>query len=143
MIVEADDRLLRERADQLLMDGYDNSQGVSDPAYNPADPKWEAIRRNMGYARSYAMRMDLAHALPRGDLASSKFCLAVVGSEYLVLVPTGGSVSVDLSGVTGTRAVEWFNPSTGDTASGGNVAGGQSVSLTAPFSGLAVAYIHR
>jgi hypothetical protein len=127
----------------LLMDGYDNSPGVSDPAYNPDDPKWEAIRRNMGYARSYAMRMDLSHALPRGDLASSKFCLAVVGSEYLVLVPTGGSVSVDLSGGTGTRTVEWFNPSTGDTASGGNITAGQSVNLTPPFSGIAVVYIHR
>jgi hypothetical protein len=126
----------------LLMDGYDNSPGVSDPAYNPDDPKWEAIRRNMGYARSYAMRMDLAHALPRGDLASSKFCLAVVGSEYLVLVPAGGSVSIDLSGVTGTRTVEWFNPSTGDTASGASVSGGQSVNLTPPFGGIAVVYIH-
>jgi len=127
----------------LLMDGYDNSPGVSDPAYNPGDPKWEAIRRNMGYARSYAMRMDLAHALPRGDLASTKFCLAVVGSEYLVLAPTGGSVSVDLSGATGTRTVEWFNPSTGNTASGGTITGGQSVNLTPPFSGIAVVYIHR
>jgi hypothetical protein len=89
------------------------------------------------------MRMDLSHALPRGDLASTKFCLAVVGSEYLVIVPTGGSVSVDLSGATGTRTVEWFNPSTGDTASGGSVTGGQSVNLTPPFGGIAVVYIHR
>ena len=127
----------------LLMDGYDNSPGVSDPAYHPDDPKWEAIRRNMGYARSYAMRMDLSHALPRGDLASSNYCLAVVGSEYLVLVPTGGSVSVDLSGASGTRTVEWFNPSNGETASGGTVTGGHSVSLSPPFSGIAVVYIHR
>ena len=88
------------------------------------------------------MRMDLAHALPRGDLASSNFCLAVVGSEYLVLSPAGGGFSVDLSGVTGTRTVEWFNPSTGGTASGGSITGGGSVNLTPPFSGIAVAYIH-
>jgi collagenase-like protein with putative collagen-binding domain len=127
----------------LLMDGYDNSPGVSDPAYHPDDPTWEAIRRNMGYARSYAMRMDLSHALPRGDLASSSYCLASVGSEYLVVVPTGGSTSVDLSGASGTLTVEWFNPSTGDTASGGTVTGGHSVSLNAPFGGIAIAYIHR
>jgi len=126
----------------LLMDGYDNSPGVSDPAYNPADSKWEAIRRNLGYARSYALRMDLAHALPRGDLASSNFCLAVVGSEYLVFLPTGGSVTVDLSAVNGTRAVEWFNPSTGETIQGQTATGGRSVALTAPFSGVAVVYIH-
>jgi hypothetical protein len=127
----------------LLMDGYDNSPGVSDAAYHADDPKWEAIRRNMGYARSYAMRMDLSRALPRGDLASSGYCLAVVGSEYLVLAPSGGSVSVDLSGVSGAQTVEWFNPSTGKTISGATVSGGQSVSLTPPFGGIAVAYIHR
>ena len=87
----------------LLMDGYDNSPGVSDAAYHPDDPKWEAIRRNLGYARSYAMRMDLAHALPRGDLASSNYCLAVVGTEYLIFLPAGGSVSVDLSGEWNSR----------------------------------------
>lgn len=127
----------------LLMDGYDNSPGVSDPAFRPDDPKWEAIRRNMGYARSYAMRMDMAHAVPRGDLASSNYCLAAVGSEYLVLLPTGGSVSVDLSGASGTRTVEWFNPSNGETASGGTITVGRSVNLSPPFSGIAVAYIHR
>jgi hypothetical protein len=127
----------------LLMDGYDNSPGVSDPAYNPDDPKWEAIRRNMGYARSYAMRMDLAHAVPRGDLASSGYCLAVVGSEYLLFLPSGGDVRVDLSGSTGTLTVEWFDPSKGQTAGGGSVTGGHSVTLTSPVAGSAVAYIHR
>jgi hypothetical protein len=126
----------------LLMDGYDNSQGVSDPAYHPDDPKWEAIRRNMGYARSYAMRIDMSHAVPRSDLASTKYCLAVVGSEYLVFAPTGGSFTVDLTSVSGTRTVEWFNPSSGETATGGTVTGGHSVALNPPFSGAAVAYIH-
>jgi hypothetical protein len=126
----------------LLMDGYDNSAGVSDPAYHPDDPKWEAIRRNMGYARSYALRIDLSHALPRSDLASTKYCLAVVGTEYLVFAPTGGSFTVDLTGVSGTRTVEWFDPSTGETAAGGTVTGGHSAALSPPFSGPAVAYIH-
>ena len=126
----------------LLMDGYDNSRGVSDPAYNPDDPKWEATRKNMGYARSYVMRMDLAHALPHGDLASSGYCLAVPGSEYLVFVPSGGSTTLNLSGASGTRTVEWFNPATGEASPGGKVNGGGVVTLVAPFSGNAVAYIH-
>ena len=125
----------------LLMDGYDNSPGVSDPAYRPDDPKWEAIRKNLGFARSYAMRMDLAHAVPRGDLASSGYCLAVVGSEYLVFVPTSTDVTVNLTGVAGTRGVEWFNPSTGETVSAKAVSGGASVRLTVPFSGPAVLYV--
>jgi hypothetical protein len=126
----------------LLMDGYDNSPGMRDPAYDPNDPKWEATRTNMGYARSYALRMDLAHAVPRGDLANSGYCLAVVGSEYLVLLPAGGSVTVNLSGVSGSLMVEWFNPANGQTTAGGTVAGGAAPTLTAPFSGMAVVYIH-
>src|SRR5437868_317643 len=125
----------------LLMDGYDNSPGVSDQAYHPDDPKWEAIRKNLGFARSYAMRMDLAHAVPRDDLASSGYCLAVVGSEYLVFVPASTDVTVNLTGVAGTRAVEWFNPSTGETVSGKGVSGGGSVRLAVPFSGPAVLYV--
>jgi hypothetical protein len=126
----------------LLMDGYDGSPGYTDPAYNPNDPKWEVIRTNMGYARSYALRMDLANAIPRNDLADTGYCLAVVGSEYLVFLPSGGSVTADLSGVLGSRTVEWFNPANAQTTAGAPVTGGGTVTLTAPFSGMAVVYIH-
>jgi hypothetical protein len=124
----------------LLMDGYDGSAGVGDPAYNPSDPKWEQIRTNMGYARALALRMDLAHDTPRGDLASTGYALA--GTDYLVFLPTGGTVSVDLSFVGGTRTYEWFNPSNGATIAGGTVTGGSTVNFTAPFSGMAVLFIH-
>jgi uncharacterized protein YjdB len=136
-------RSLTRGHNTLLMDGYDNSPGMRDPAYNPDDPKWEATRLNMGYARSYAVRMDLGHAFPRNDLASSTYCLAVVGSEYLVFLPSGGSVTVNLSGVSGSRTVEWFNPTTGQPVPGGSVSGGGMVTLSAPFSGMAAVYIHR
>jgi hypothetical protein len=135
-------RSLTRGHNTLFMDGYDGSPGVGDPKYNPGDPKWEAIRTNMGYARSYALRMDLAHSRPRGDLASSGYCLAVVGTEYLVFLPTGGSATVNLTGVSGSRTVEWFNPANGQTTAGGTVSGGGTVDITAPFSGMAVAYIH-
>ena len=62
----------------------------------------------MGYARSYAVRMDLAHDQPHKELATSGYCLANPGTEYLVLLPTGGGVSVNLSAVSGTRSVEWL-----------------------------------
>jgi hypothetical protein len=126
----------------LLMDGYDGSPGVGDPKYNPSDPIWEEIRTNMGYARSYALRMDLARAVPRGDLSSSGYCLAVPGSEYLVFLPSGGSANVNLAAVSGSRTVEWFNPANGQTTPGGTVAGGSVVALTAPFTGMAIVYIH-
>lgn len=126
----------------ILMDGYDGAAiGLGAKDYNASNPVWEAIRRNMGYARSFAMRMNLAAALPRGDLASSGYCLAVAGSEYLVFLPNGGSVNVNLAGVSGSRTVEWLNPANGQTVVGATVNGGGYVTIRAPFGGAAVAYI--
>ena len=127
----------------ILMDGYDNSRGVSDPAYDPKDPKWESIRRNLGFARSYAQRMDLAEARPRGDLSSSGFCLAVPGKEYLVFLAEGGSATLNLSGASGRESVEWFNPSNERTYPGGIVDGGGTVTLRVPFAGPAIAYVWK
>jgi hypothetical protein len=95
----------------------------------------------MGYARSYAARMNMAAAVPRSDLASSGYCLAVVGTEYLVFLPGGGSASLNLTGASGARTIEWFNPSNGQVTIGKTVNGGGFVTLTAPFSGSAVAYV--
>ncbi|HKR09473.1 MAG TPA: Ig-like domain-containing protein [Gemmatimonadaceae bacterium] len=127
----------------ILMDGYDGTAvGVGANGFNAADPKWEAIRKNLGYARSYAVRMNMAAAVPRGDLASSGYCLAVVGSEYLIFLPNA-STTINLAGVSGTRTVEWFNPASGQAVAGGTVNGGSTVTIRPPFSGIAVAYIHQ
>jgi hypothetical protein len=44
--------------------------------------------------------------------------------------------------VSGARTVEWFNPSNGQTVIGTSVNGGGWVTISAPFSGASVAYIH-
>jgi len=127
----------------ILMDGYDGAAiGMGAADYNRNDPVWESIRKNLGYARNLAVRMNLAAALPRGDLASTGYCLAVVGSEYIVFLPGGGSARLNLAGVSGPRTVEWLNPGTGQTTTGPSVNGGSTVTLRAPFSGPAVVYVH-
>jgi hypothetical protein len=85
--------------------------------------------------------MDLASMVPSNDLASTGYCLANPEVEYLVYLPDGGKVTVDLSAASGTLAVEWFNPSTGEATSGETAAGGESREFTAPFSGDAVLYM--
>ena len=107
------------------------------------DPKWDPIRISMGYTLRFAGRMDLAKALPRNDLASSGYCLANPGVEYLVYLPEGGEVTVDLSGVEGGLTAEWFNPSTGETTAIPAVDGSAVRHLKAPFAGDAVLYLHR
>ena len=122
----------------LFMDPYD---GVV--LGKRFDPKFDPIRRNLGSARRYAERMSLVAATPRNRLASTKFCLADPGREYLVFVPGGGSVTVDLSAVTGPLAVEWFDPATGKRKRAGTTPGGARRAFEPPFRGDAVLYLAR
>jgi len=99
------------------------------------------IRSNLGYVQLYAGKMDLSAALPLGELASSGFCLANPGVEYLVYLPEGGTVEVDISAVQGRMTVEWFNPGVGRAVQGDPVAGGERRSFAAAFEGDAVLYL--
>lgn len=99
------------------------------------------IRAALGHARLYAEKMDLAAMRPRGDLASTEYCLANPGREYLVYLPEDGQATVDLSGAKGIFAVEWFNPRTGTATKGGLLEGGSKRDLKAPFDGDAVLYL--
>ena len=115
--------------------------------YCYGDPKWtspaeqDAMRKCMGYALAYARRMDLAAARPNGDLASSGYCLANPGKEYLVYQPsTGGGLHVELK--AGSYACEWFDPAKGAASGGGKVeAPGGKQQFRAPFEGEAVLYL--
>jgi PKD repeat protein len=73
--------------------------------------------------------------------SSTAYCLANIGQEYVIYLPDGGSVTVDLSDATGTLNVEWYNPKDGTYHDEGTVTGGGSESFTPPFSGDAVLHI--
>jgi len=107
------------------------------------DPRFDLLRRNMGYTLRYAREVNLAAMTPRGELASTGFCLAELGKEYLVYLPEGGAVTVDLSAASGPIAVEWFNPRSGETTQGPSMSGSRKSSFTPPFDGDAVLYLRR
>jgi hypothetical protein len=107
------------------------------------DPKFEPLRRNMGYTLRYARKMNLAAMTPHGELASTEFCLADPGREYLVYLPKGGEVTVDLSAASGAIAVEWLDPRSGDTTPGERTFGDRKRSFKPPFDGDAVLYLLR
>ena len=126
----------------LFMDPYD------DPAWAPilagqgvGVRDAEACRRAMGHARRYAGRIDLAASRPAGELASTGYCLATPGREYLVYLPDGGDATVDISAAKGRLAVEWMHPITGKITDGGAMEGGAKRTLKAPFGGDAVLYL--
>jgi len=111
------------------------------------DARWDNFRDNLGYILRYSRKLSLGNVTPRSELSSTGYCLAQtpsVGAEYLVYAPSGGSFTVNLSAMPGSRtlAVEWFNPSTGATVAGDPVLSGSSAqAFTPPFSGDATLYL--
>ena len=105
------------------------------------DPRCDPVRRTLGHTRRYAGRTDLARALPRGDLASTGYCLADPAKEYLVHLPEGGRVTVDFSAAVGSTAVECFDAGAGAASVGEPVAGGGERAFVSPCPHAAVLHL--
>ena len=130
----------------LFMDPYldaGKNEGRNIPTGNTPDPYWNVMRESLGQSRRYAMRMDLAATEPHGELASTGYCLANPAKEYLVFLPDGGEVTVNLSAARGNLAVEWLRPVDGSVTQGEAVAGGAERTLSPPFDGDAVLYLYK
>jgi len=125
----------------IFMDCYDGKVLVKN-----FDLEWaEPMRRSMGHALNLSQRVDLASMRPRPDLASSKYCLADAGREYLVYIPEAKEVTLDLSGPAASYEVEWFNPVTGKMQTKEPVrGGGGKVRFVSPLTSKdAVLYLKR
>jgi hypothetical protein len=117
----------------IFMDPYDGAVlGTPGECDGAPPPRWEPIRRAMGQARRLAERVNLAALQPRNELSSSVYCLANPGKEYLVYVPEGAPITVDLSAAPGAFRVEWTDPRTGKSRAGGDVEGGAKRSIPSP-----------
>jgi hypothetical protein len=85
--------------------------------------------------------MNLAALTPRGELASTGYCLARPGTEYLVYQPRKGEgFSVELK--AGRYRYEWFNPAKGASAGSGHIeSSGGAERFQVPFAADAVLYL--
>ncbi len=64
---------------------------------------------------------------------NSRYCLAQPGEVYLVYLPDGGRVTLDLSEAAGDLDVSWFDPrSGGPLMPAASVRGGAPAALVAP-----------
>ena len=112
---------------------------------NPNDLEGAALtydgRLSFGDIRNYAVRLDLARALPSMSVSSTGFALAQPGVGYLVYQPNSGAFTVNVP--SGAYTVEWFHPTAKTTTQAGTVAGGSTITFTPPFSGDAILYLKR
>ncbi|RCV66100.1 putative amidohydrolase [Methanophagales archaeon] len=92
---------------------------------------------------SFMESTNLNEMAPHDEVVTNGtgYCLASPGAEYVIYLPNGGSVTVDLSDATGTVNVEWYDPKNGTYHDEGTVAGGGNESFIPPFSGDAVLHM--
>ena len=112
----------------IFMDPYDGR--VLDRSFNP---RWEGIRISMGQAREWATKVDLKSMFPSPSAASTGYCLANPGQEYLAYLPDGTEIALDLDGAPGRFSVEWFCSNTGEYRPAKRCKGGASRMLQSPF----------
>ncbi|MGC8832346.1 MAG: putative collagen-binding domain-containing protein [Thermoproteota archaeon] len=125
----------------LFMDPYDSGYtaggltGLKLKDVGKIDPRWEPVRKATGYTHMLAEKMNLSEIILHPELTQTGYCLANPGTEYLVYIPRECPLTiwVNLSNARGNLRVEWFNPSTGETADDGMVAGGDMQVFSAPF----------
>ncbi len=125
----------------IFMDPYLGSRwgGGSAPA-----PIFEPARRAMGHTLTLARRLDLGAMVPASQLSSRYYCLANPGKEYVVYLPEGGFVLLDLSDAAGWFAVEWIHPVAGTSVAGEPVEGGRPrMTFWSPYPEEAVLYLRR
>jgi len=98
----------------------------------------------MGFARLLADRIDLASLTPQADLASTKYCLANPGREYLVYQPQRGARSLSVRLESGTYAIEWTDITSGRTAKADDLrAAAGNNTLESPFDGPSMLHLTR
>lgn len=105
---------------------------------------FDLVRKNMGYTRRYATRINLVKSIPHPELSSTTYCLADPGNEYLVYFPEGGEAKIDLRGQEGNYSVEWFIPLTERIVIGPKpVKGGDYLEIEPPTILDAVLYLKK
>jgi len=90
---------------------------------------------------AYGDFLALSGMTPNDRICSTGYCLVNAGVEYLIYLPRGGRVSVDLSTASGNFSARWFSPASGQTIAGPSVTGGTQASLSSPFNGDSVLHL--
>lgn len=120
----------------IFMDPYDGA------VLEMPGADWAPLRAAMGHTRRLAERVRLASLEPRPDLASTTYCLAQPGQEYLVYQPKRNEpFTVHLE--PGKYAYEWFDPLKPAPVQTGEVKSSGQKTFTPPLATEAVLYLRK
>ena len=100
---------------------------------NACDEAWlESMRKGQGFTRMIANRADLISMVPHPEMASTSYCLANKGSEYLFYLPDTAIITIDLENAAGKFTAQWFDTGTGKFFKGQRIKGGKKVTMNSP-----------
>lgn len=120
--------------------GFHGTIGHSD-AWNRIDApnRYPFTVQDEGVANQLGALYDFFNALPfwrmrpfEGVTGEATVALAEPGQVYVVYLPHGGNMTMDLGAAKGRMVARWFNPRDGKFGEAFTVAGGQRVALAAP-----------
>ena len=115
--------------------GHDHSD-LTCQDFRSRNAWWDYCRHALNFFNNN--NVPFQNMLSRNDLIgnnnndNSAYCFANPGSHYAVYLPNGGSKNLNLSGVSGTFQVKWYDPRNGGGLQNGSVtsiSGGGSRSI--------------
>jgi hypothetical protein len=131
--------------------GFAGTQGNGD-SFNRSDApnRYPFVVKDEGAAEQLGFLYDFFVSLPfwrmqpfEAVAPETAVALAEPGQVYVIYLPDGGDVTVDLSDEESPLAVRWLNPRSGETLEGQRIDGGSKRTFRAPFDGDAVLQIER
>lgn len=95
--------------------------------FRSRDNLWRLSERATQFLRDHVPFAEMEHANELATVGASPSVLASRGQHYVVYLPTGGPVTLDLEGHTGSFLVSWF-----DARNGGPLQNGSVTSVVGP-----------
>ena len=121
------------------------------PCYYYTNTAWDLVKflpepegwKRYRYLRDFLGRFDLAAMAPESDCVAAGLCLAEPGRQYLVFLPGGGDLEIDLAAVPeGARlACEWMDICSGERATVEVEGNGSRTAVKNPLSGVSSACV--
>ena len=131
--------------------GFHGTIGHSD-SWNRIDAPnhYSFVIKDEGAAEQLGFLYDFFTSLPfwrmqplEGVTPETSVALAEPGQVYVIYLPDGGEVTIDLSATSGSLALEWFNPRSGNATPGQSTPGGGKRTFKPPFDGDAVLFMSK
>jgi hypothetical protein len=105
--------------------------------------KDEGAGAQLGALHAFFAGLPFWRMGPFDGVSEPAVALAEAGQVYVVYLPSGGQVSVDLGSANGPLKVEWFDPRTGQAGTPFEAAGGNTRQFQAPDTNDWVLHLRR